>query len=31
MVKNALEASKEGETVTLGCKVQGEDIEFWGP
>lgn len=29
MVKNALEASKEGETITLGCEVQGELLEFW--
>jgi len=29
MVKNALEASSEGETVSLGSKVQGEEVEFW--
>ena len=29
MVKNALEASKDGETVTLGCRSEGEDIVFW--
>ena len=29
MVKNALEACNPGETVTLGCKARGEEIEFW--
>ena len=28
MVKNALEASEPGQTVTLGCSVIGDDIEF---
>lgn len=29
MLKNALEASKAGETVRLGCRQQGGYIEFW--
>lgn len=29
MVKNALEASKSGETVTVGCRKSGKDVEFW--
>jgi len=29
LVKNALEAVREGETVTLGCRVDGEEIAFW--
>lgn len=29
LLKNALEASEEGEIVTLGCRVEGEDITFW--
>ncbi len=29
MVKNALEASSEGETVSLGSKVHGDEVEFW--
>ena len=29
MVKNALEASEPGQTVTLGCNVIGDDVEFW--
>jgi signal transduction histidine kinase len=29
MVKNALEASEPGQTVTLGCGVIGDSIEFW--
>jgi signal transduction histidine kinase len=29
MVKNALEASSEGETVSLGSEVQSDDVEFW--
>lgn len=29
MVKNALEASLPGQTVTLGSKVVGEEIELW--
>lgn len=29
MVKNALEATAPGETVTLGCNQRGEAIEFW--
>ena len=28
MVKNALEACKQGETVTLGCFIKDEDIDF---
>ena len=29
MIKNALEASKRGETVTVGCRAAGQQIEFW--
>lgn len=29
LVKNALEASSPGETVTLGCRRTGNQIEFW--
>jgi hypothetical protein len=29
LVKNALEASPEGGTVTLGCSVKGGEIVFW--
>lgn len=29
MVKNALEASQPGQTVTLGCRIEGGHIEFW--
>jgi signal transduction histidine kinase len=29
MVKNALEASQPGQTVTLGCNTVGQQIEFW--
>ena len=29
MVKNALEACRPGETVTLGCKVQEDQAYFW--
>jgi signal transduction histidine kinase len=29
MVKNALEAVDVGQTVTLGCRVAGGEIEFW--
>ena len=29
LIKNALEATPEGGTVTLGCSVQGEEISFW--
>lgn len=29
MTKNALEASKPGATVSLGCERQGDFIEFW--
>jgi len=29
MLKNALEASQPGETVTLGCEIKENTIEFW--
>ena len=29
MVKNALEASKAGDTVTLGCQLAAGGVEFW--
>jgi signal transduction histidine kinase len=29
MVKNALEASKAGETVRIGCRDLGQEVEFW--
>jgi K+-sensing histidine kinase KdpD len=29
MVKNALEASKTGETVRVGCRDAGNEVEFW--
>ena len=29
MIKNALESSAKGETVTAGCRRVGGDIEFW--
>ncbi len=29
MVKNALEASSEAETVSLGSKVQSDEVQFW--
>jgi signal transduction histidine kinase len=29
MLKNAIEACREGETVTLGCRADKERIEFW--
>jgi signal transduction histidine kinase len=29
MIKNALEASKPGDSVTAGCRESGEEIEFW--
>ena len=29
MVKNALEASHKGDTITLGCNVKGKEIELW--
>jgi signal transduction histidine kinase len=29
MVKNALEASQPGQTVTMGCDAVGQQIEFW--
>jgi PAS domain-containing protein len=29
LAKNALEASRPGETVTLGCRIHEEEIEFW--
>jgi sensor histidine kinase regulating citrate/malate metabolism len=29
MVKNALEAVGEGETVTMGCKASSRGLKFW--
>ena len=29
LVKNSLEASKSGETVTMGCSETGQGVEFW--
>lgn len=29
LVKNALEASRPGATVTLGCAAEGDEISFW--
>ncbi len=29
MVKNALEATDPGGTVTLGCRADGDQVEFW--
>ena len=29
MLKNALEASKPGETVTIGCELEGDSVTFW--
>lgn len=29
MLKNALEASVPGETVAMGCRASGEQVEFW--
>ena len=29
MIKNALEASQPGDTVTLGCRANEENVEFW--
>ncbi len=29
MLKNALEASRKGETITAGCRDAGEEVEFW--
>lgn len=29
MLKNALEACKPGETVTIGCQASAEEIQFW--
>jgi signal transduction histidine kinase len=29
MLKNALEATEPGDTVTLGCRLHGDKIEFW--
>jgi nitrogen-specific signal transduction histidine kinase len=29
MIKNALEASEPGQTVTVGCQVTGTNIQFW--
>lgn len=29
LLKNALEATPEGGTVTLGCRVEGDEITFW--
>ncbi|NDV23048.1 HAMP domain-containing sensor histidine kinase [Desulfovibrio sp. JC022] len=30
MVKNALEASEPGETITIGCQKQDDYVRFWG-
>ena len=29
MLKNALEASQRGGTITAGCRDAGEEVEFW--
>ena len=29
MLKNALEASEEGSTITIGCRVRDTNVEFW--
>ena len=29
LIKNALEASREGQTVTAGCSADGDAAEFW--
>ena len=29
MIKNAIEAVPENSTITLGCKVEGEKINYW--
>ncbi|MBF0495013.1 MAG: HAMP domain-containing histidine kinase [Deltaproteobacteria bacterium] len=29
MTKNALEAAKDGETVTIGCETRDDEIQFW--
>ncbi len=29
MTKNALEASQSGDTVTIGCDLEGDNIKFW--
>lgn len=29
MLKNALEATPKGQTVTIGCRTDGQDVEFW--
>jgi signal transduction histidine kinase len=29
LVKNAFEASEKGETVSTGCRLKGERVEFW--
>ncbi|QTA81606.1 Histidine kinase superfamily protein [Desulfonema limicola] len=29
MIKNALEASKPGETITIGCDLMDQNIQFW--
>jgi hypothetical protein len=29
MIKNALEASRRGDKITLGCKADGDRVEFW--
>ena len=29
MIKNALEACRPGDTVTLGCEARGKFIQFW--
>jgi signal transduction histidine kinase len=29
MTKNAIEASSPGDTVTIGCRAQGSELQFW--
>jgi hypothetical protein len=29
MTKNAIEASSPGDTVTIGCRAEGEELQFW--